>query len=263
MLIVPVGLPGSGKTVLSRKFNTVINADELFKDNYTLDDLINYIKEYNYTVTDVYLDGLFITRNLVKKLIETFDYYIRLVYFKPNIENCIYNDLSRNREKDSVNIIYGSDLSFMKESYFRNKIRETMEVYKADYVEYIKEENNFQNYIETQEYVLEGSTYGTCWDEDGPSETTPDDPYHFTDFTELEKIFKKMNIPYTEENYNKIESVIEEEDRSEGDYYGGYAYKEVYRVEVTLLIKAILKEFFGIDKTDMAYIKKEYPELIF
>jgi len=109
MIFVPIGLPGSGKSTLGRSLKNTINSvyvdcDELYYKGFKLEDLVTYIK--NLRGRNIYLDGLFITENVQRKLFEELDcLFIWFNDSKAHRQQYAKNDLLRNRKLNSTNII--------------------------------------------------------------------------------------------------------------------------------------------------------------
>ena len=113
------------------------------------------------------------------------------------------------------------------------------------YTEYLIQELNLsKSYYDDWS---EGGTYGTCWDEDGPSKLEADTEMTYLQFNEyhivLKDLMKYFNIKTTLEDAietHKYSLYTDEID--ECDYYGGCETRGKISFDTDKLINSILKE---------------------
>ena len=123
---------------------------------------------------------------------------------------------------------------------------------------YKKQYNLYDSY--KSENWSKGGTYGTCWDENGPSTLSEEDPISITDFYEF--VNTLALISNNTANPLDYESCIEEVQEDEADYYGGCAYYGFYVFNTDILIKSYLVNTYGITNFSKTYVEKNYPELL-
>lgn len=104
-IIVPVGLPGSGKTMLYKEYEdeytycgvyekemVKIKGDKTKAKGVFL-DLVTFLMQQSYK--KFYVDGLFLSKEIQDELENFFD--VKFIYFEPDIEACLHNDRLRQR----------------------------------------------------------------------------------------------------------------------------------------------------------------------
>jgi len=129
-LILPIGLPGSGKTYFGAQMCNNFSyrhfdADYYFKNGIGLDEILDRVKEeLEYYEDGLYLDGLFTTEKVINKIlnipIELKKLNIEVIYwsaFDNDRKNCIKNDNLRNRDKSSYQTIMKSPEPFCPSEY--------------------------------------------------------------------------------------------------------------------------------------------------
>jgi hypothetical protein len=247
-----VGLPGSGKTTIAKKVAkqrnvTYIDCDKMCLDNgMTLDEMIKHISKSDYE-NGFILDGLFLSEKIQKKIDDAFDVYF--LFIEPNRDFCLYNDKKRNREKSSRGAILHSKIHEPRYNV------EVIEALKFDDIQYLIHCNNWSQSYESETWTKEGSTYGTCWDENGPSEASPTEPPNLEEVYGVSDIFKKFHIDIkTVDNYS---SVFYEGDYYESDYYGGIMYYGYFKYNTRNLIEALAQKKYGTSEN----LSKIAPEL--
>jgi len=277
-LILPIGLPGSGKTYLgSQMCNNFsyrhFDADYYFKNGVGLDEILERVKdELEFHENGLYLDGLFTTEKVINKIldlkIDNKMLNIEVIYwsaFDNDRENCIKNDNLRNRDKSSYQTIIGSPKPFCpSENDDRVSKLTIREVKSYDYLDILVDEVDVYD-TRSSEYTT-GGTYGTCWDEDGPSEYSvdyDDDDYDLLteySFRNILKLFDLEVEELSEETIQKCKNIVNEHSDSELDYYGGCREFDYYEYDLKDMIRLILKYQFGITNYTEEEIMEKIPE---
>lgn len=127
------------------------------------------------------------------------------------------------------------------------------------YAEYLMGEMGF-----TPEYSIEwfnGGTYGTCWDENGPSEVVPEEPLTYKDFDVYYEILGKFfSDPKSVET--EFLHCLTQDEYSENDYYGGVEYIGTLTFNSIELIDAILQNKYNTKPNlTLSEAKDVLPEL--
>jgi len=272
-LYFPVGLPGSGKTEHFKELSAYskikyIDSDKMFLKGKSLNEvLIVTEKIINMHKQDVYLDGLFLSEKVQEEIIDFFygkvPIYIQLFNSTPeDRKNCIYNDKLRDRGS-SENIIQNAKVHIPDH---RDGIDvRTMDVpawnfietlLKKDYVDY-KSEN----------FTLSGSTYGSCWDENGPTDMNSDEDeienFTLVDIEGFNYILKELDLTYEkiEPNIHFYDRLVEKIEDAESDYYGGCEYFVYFQFNPKEMLKEILLREFNITTYNTKDIEQIIPEL--
>ena len=108
ILLAPIGFPGSGKTKFYDKISRIIKLGYVDMDAYKGQELSEVLTEVLKTPGDLYLDGLFLTKKTQNILL---DYGVEFIYFDITREQCIINDLQRNRTLKCTSIINNAQLN--------------------------------------------------------------------------------------------------------------------------------------------------------
>ena len=249
-----IGLPGAGKTTYAKS-----QSDKLkYVDGDSFDTLDNLITYCNSLSEDLIIDGLFLTTGPQTKLYKELNFSIDFVYFRLNREASIKNDIARNRNKTSIPTIKNSPLinPTSWDDYTLVTIKDT---YMDSIGYYYKELLGLPDVISSDRWCL-GGTYGTCWDEDGPTPLQEENPLPIEEFFELRDVLKQV-FPDQDINYITVESLLETTGDSEWDYYGGSAEYARYDVHTADLIDSLFRELYNIKDISIDTVKQKYPEL--
>lgn len=272
------GLPGAGKTTYADRRKAedsnvmVFNADIYAEDSSSVKGLIKHLKELQVENenTICVIDGLFLTKG-TQQLFQ-YDLYDPLyVYFNEDKEKCLINDAHRIRNNERIQ---NSTTTIKKGQLYNPKnftknvlMLETKTPYFDDAVLDSLKNNPWADSsgnVRSSTWTLEGSTYGTCWDEDGPSEPTwgdeealpKEDFYQFIDFISEITLEEDKTVII-----NKYGHLLEEDSDSEGDYYGGVEYQGFWTFNPKRIIKEILQNDFDVYNNETQIIKEQYPEV--
>ena len=286
--IFPVGLPGSGKTTYLKNLATNVsmwNTVEYFdadKGFSSIDELVNALdKKYNKKYPTDYspiilVDGLFISNEVHKKIIESIDKKIKyasrkFIVFNGDKETLLFNDAKRfNSGERAKNTAISIKNLKMETNYIReNKlIKEEIKVEKFNYLYNLRKSLDVGDIISSSQWST-GGTYGTCWDEDGPTEVYPDEPLKINrhDFWELFSVLDKLYKFKSEKEVDLISYIYEDladiEEEDESDYYGGCQTHDRYKIYTSEIIRLFHKDKYGIEGEDFnsAYIEENFPEI--
>lgn len=261
-LIILYGLPGSGKTFFVKQQNLdsyhtiVLDLDSIFNNSYLHNSklqqqkflLEKIISAFNYNKS-IILDGLFTSNKDVAKIVNNLkdrdinDYILEIIYWKPDIEACLHNDLYR-REKSSEITIKNCKLEYPdpniigKQFTLIEKTVETKSFFELNFNKFIFNIKKHSKLIIDENNMLIGGTWnggGTWGNYLGNSGTI--DAETPTKFSELNELVQLVcpEISYLNfiNIYDKCYSINES---SSNDYYGGHS--------ITYCHKFDLKEFF-------------------
>jgi len=291
IVYILVGLPGSGKStyidnkLLNNKRNVKIDADNA--DFNSIDDLVTLVNNINRTSPQgmfTYIDGLFLSNVIQEKLYNklvpkgllynAFD--VRFILFEGSNETLLYNDNLRvqggEREKNSAVTIRNAVL---QTTFLKTKTYERIEVAKYDYLKKyemaICSELGINETLRSTNWTT-GGTYGTCWDDDGPTEVSPDSPinifdtYDFSDFTKLVEYLhrtEKLSLGNIEDKYGeKYLYIMMTDYEDESDYYGGCQSYENYYTNVSDVLEVYYREVHGVLEYNSEYIELNHTELL-
>jgi len=115
-IIVPIGLPASGKTTFGKKLhkenNTYIyDVDKDYKQNISLDEMLNKVSSLCDIISeDMYLDGLFLTKKTQDTIYNFFSnkgIEVQFIFFNTPKEICLKRDKHRTKERQAkITIMY-------------------------------------------------------------------------------------------------------------------------------------------------------------
>ena len=268
-LHISIGLPGSGKTTLFKKFYSEHNRRtschhiecDMYLQGNRYKDLESLLRDRSSLFKNItYLDGLFLKKGDIAKVLDISKEKLVAVervivhYWNPNREYCQWNDIGRRGLDSSITISNAEidtidDIMSIKEDFKDIKFeKKVYDVVKKEGWKVFADSNklytNDDGMLSGESWCLGGS-WGDCWGNSGsvhPS-SAPEG------FRELDDLLEKVapNISFLQ--YKKILSeCVSNEEFSEGDYYGGSTYhnKQVLNVVALynyLLEKEIIEEF--------------------
>jgi hypothetical protein len=219
-------------------------------------DLCEHIRDTRDKVKEknIVVDGLFLTKEVQDTLSNNVKYNVNFIYFKPDVANCLYNDSLRDRKLSSAITIKNSRV---------NKPRRCvqMTVKRYDYITLLKDEHKFDDVYNGEEWS-NGGTVGTCYDENGPHEIKAGEVEPMSDLTRYYPVVRYFYDLTDDEIFNKFSHLIEEDEYTEHDYYGGAESRSFYYMNTRLLIEYILRDLHGLKSFDTKYVKEFFPELI-
>jgi len=258
-LHISVGLPGSGKTsafkILHKEMGRLANLIEC--DQYLHGARGGRYKNMEELIKDrsslfdrhTFLDGLFLTRKDVEKVLEIacdrnrLPSHVIIHYWNPNVEACIWNDTHR-RDEDSAITIENAKIDSI------NEIMEVKDIEKYKKIKFSKKTYNVQRKPEwkmfsdehqlyaNEEGVVKGDswslggTWQDCWGNSGsvsPSKA-PDS------MTELDELLEKVAPSISFLQYKNIaNNCVSVREFREGDYYGGSTYHNQYLLNLPCL----------------------------
>ena len=127
------------------------------------------------------------------------------------------------------------------------------------YSEYLQIEHKLSSYYDEQ--WCEGGTYGTCWDEEGPSECSTEpaiDCYSFNDYDKiLNLVFNEISNT-VRDRYSHNLTISE---YSESDYYGGIAEYGNIIFDTIPLLDDVLSDIYGYENMTLEQARYALPEL--
>ena len=132
----------------------------------------------------------------------------------------------------------------------------------SSYADLLKAEFKFDDtYYETWSL---GGTYGTCWDEDGPSEISAQEPLDELNYEDYELVIKKLwgSIPdeIFQKKLDQYKEVLDYTEDSESDYYGGCEENSTISFNTTELINMYLLDKFKLHYPTTQQMKLKFPE---
>ncbi len=113
-----------------------------------------------------------------------------------------------------------------------------------------------------ESWVGEDSTYGTCWDEDGPTEELAGTPvdYNWDQYIDIIKLIAKDGS----EAYNLGEriwsKVAYEDSDSEADYYGGCRVRDAVSIATVTVLNEAFKVKYNTTDALLKTAKDIIPE---
>lgn len=262
---VAVGLPGSGKTTYYKKQAQRKSCLYVDGDSFTdIDELVSHIKAKADGYTHIWVDGLFLSKEIQKQLlVKLRDGYTALVafdYWVPNREYCAYNDAKRGRAVSA-----GISIKHMPiDKPPRSSTLGTFMTKKYDGFQKLAERITSCDRLSSNEWS-NGGTWVDCWGSEGT--IGADTPLEIKDvFTNTwdYKAVKELNSAFNFDVSTLADSherIFNEVDRGEGDYYGGYEERSAWEVKVVDIVKAICEIKFGISEYNGDQVVELLPEL--
>ena len=251
MILYTVGLPGAGKTTYSNTFKGKKQWTVIDGDSYnTLEELIEYT---NKITGDIFIDGLFLSKKIQDELTKGLVDTLKAVYFRPHIENCIYNDNYRGRECSSKKIIQEAQVHIPDSIYI------TVDTLRYDFIGKIISKNKFTIDAKSEPWTT-GGTYGTCWDIEGPQKCSIEEEEPLSSFYEYVEILKFYYPNNLDDMIKEFQYVCEIKDTSEGDYYGGHQLLSFWAMDTRYLLESIHKKMYGIE--DFDNVRETHPEIL-
>lgn len=226
-----MGLPGSGKTTISKNLVEIHNENLVHIELDTIKNA-DTLRKKEGEGKNVIFDGLFLnTTDIITFLHKIRRIYgnLFILYFKPDKARCLKNDTLRGRNIKAEASIKYNDLEYPnmemldKETHMTITIIE-QEIYNSDYntppeIQKMppKTIKTSIGTIESESWCL-GGTVGSCWDSE-LSSVSGESPVNFIEFDEyLEEI--SPNITFLQ--YRKLfDACVRIEEYGGGDYYGG------------------------------------------
>lgn len=114
-------------------------------------------------------------------------------------------------------------------------------MFREDILQLIKKYNYGGHEIE--ETWSNGGTYGTCWDDDGPTKVYPEPE---PEMKSLSQILRDIDPEMTQESVYIIEGFIDEESYNECDYYGGCIEQRTKTLTLDNLCAGLIAAGYGI-----------------
>lgn len=272
-VLVMIGLPASGKTTFAKnyynQYNKIgyysskgyrinhIDFDKFFESyrynkyekSVAIEKIINDHISLNHD-NEVILDGLFLTNEdiirILNKVRDRYDMtHIEIHYWKPNIENCLWNDKYRRQEHSEITIknakINVTNIEEEIKTKYANvdvKIIEHEVIRKPEWKVFADKYNielNDTLKMKSASWCLGGS-YQNCWGTGG-SVSSEDQPTSYEDFDLLlEKICPNITFLQYKKLYN---SCIEIETYNEHDYYGGSTEHAYFECDIEKLYNGL------------------------
>jgi len=280
--VIPVGLPGSGKTyflnqLLHNEKNIFLH---LFDDKKSINKIKErkrlpnncseklFINKYNKILFDVLVTTTDDIVNFIKLLnLNNQKINLELHYWKENKEYCLYNDMFK-REETSINTIQTRklekpDLNLIKDEFkdliIDIKLIEHEIVKKPESKLFLDKINLLLRYNGNKDYF-----YSDSWDISGircgyNGCTDPIEPDNEKEFESFDKI---INIIYPDIKFleykllNKHCNEIEEFD--ETDWYGGCIYKRRHECDINKLYDWFKENKPGELESFLNKIEKQY-----
>lgn len=267
-LIIPIGLPASGKTTFLKQYKKDIISKQ--KCRYKKPS-ITYIdfdteKELRKNWLDydiVIIDGLFLTNDDIIKLIQTISEITAYVpdeidihYWIPNIEYCLWNDKCR-RDKDSTITIKNSivekidkdyivnkynELHLLTDTYYKQTFEIKIEIFNHDVIE----KPMSQMFIDKYDiYERDGYLYSEKWSTGGSRNNCWGDSWSIEgeepkEFYQLDNLLTEISPNISFLQYKRLLSkCVEVDNDSVNDYYGGCEYYNFYKCDLEKLYEEL------------------------
>lgn len=257
------GLPGSGKTIFSKKLEKGPEKYEYWDfDSYSLEkNITGFLADFNGRFKqrkNHVIDGLFLTNKDYKRIVHSITalpqvqqskFSIDFHYFIPDREGCLRNDEYRCRPVSASVTIMNAEVEEPNAEEIKqhlanvgmyvdvNVIKHKIVVQLHVDVEYEKFKNKhkytFENdYLYSEPWRRGGNVCdytGECY-EVGPDDE-PDQKWE--NFPELERLLNKIFPEAPQEVKDKIFSMVYiDYDRGDGDYYGGYVDRSAFAINI-------------------------------
>ena len=261
-IIVPVGLPGSGKTTflktLANKDAKYIDVDEFFRHNnknqtYLYDNIKSYINYMNSLI----LDGLFLSDSdivsFIKKLrlttLTRLNHISLLIYYwKEDKDACIWNDKYR-RDISSTHSIKTKELEEIDVFNISERLNvecnlnatvtmvEKSIIRKPEY-KMFSDKFKLQDKLKSESWATGGTR--NSWD-NYSHDVSVQPACNFVEFDEL--LLKiNPNMPYL--IYSHIyNSCVILDNYSDKDYYGGCVYYNQYVCDIQKLYNKLVEYY--------------------
>lgn len=254
MIEVLVGAPGSGKTRYARlekekiPNKIILDADDWLMQGRSFKDLIDYLKYYK-TADYIIVDGLFGEKEVTVFNRELINCEITL--FVGDKELCIANDDYRfrvgERTSRAINSIRNYNAPYQSSSYKKVEIKTPLPLV-----------NKAIGYLTSENWDAGGSTYASCWDDENTvyEESCEEEEPGLENFYELIEFVKQYEDMTNKEIIETYGHLVEIENDSEADYYGGCVYYYFYKVDRLELLAEILQVPKYISEEEM---KIDYP----
>jgi hypothetical protein len=266
-LHITVGLPGSGKTHWAKEMKmknrgcNVIHTDELINrfSKLTLHEtLSNSVLRYNYT-DDLVIDTFVTTSDGILQIIESCKKFpfekLQLHVWEVDREACRWNDIGRRSENSNASIeaeIEEIDVAALKKKINSEKLHskkiEEIKIIKHEVVKKPEWKVFYDEYMKPMYLTLEddcyvksegwclGGSWADCWGNSGSvsGEVQP------TGFSAIDQVLEKVcpNISFLQYK-NIMNEILETEDYTDGDYYGGTTYHARYMINVERLYQKL------------------------
>jgi len=245
-----IGLPGSGKTYWSKEQALKTNvfrfdADEFMFNHNDLEALAETLKSLPYSEdSTVLIDGLFPDKTglLLTNLLPL--NRCKFIKFDTPLETCLANDRYRfstgERTKLSTHSI--KNIRFDSHISAEKCITGGSGLLVPSILVHLDESGS--DILNSEHWDAGGSTYATCWDDENTTytPTEPDEEpkiardnfYEFFDF-----VYKLTGLDDSD-IFDRYSHLVEVEDDSESDWYGGCEYFEFHTVSKTAIVNEML-----------------------
>lgn len=253
-LHISVGLPGSGKTTLFKKlrsYHCYFNCDKYHGD--LAGPLSRYIKGFDFE-RDLYLDGLFLKKGDISKILEIVDKegrssFNKIVvhYWSPDVAACKWNDRGRRAESstisiDKLEIDNLKELTTLSDEYPNMEFLTHEVERKPDWM-LISDINNFNadasGVITGADRWSLGGNFRDCWGGNYPvaADDAPDG------MPELDEILVQLAPDISFLYFRKISKEFVSKDFfDDHDYYGGSTSNFRYKLDFKELFKFLRAE---------------------
>lgn len=253
-----IGLPASGKTYYAKNREEEDNVIRFDADSFafgggTIETLISVLKELTFDEdTTVIVDGLFFVKE-AEKIYSALP-NTKYTLFKTPKEICFKNDRYRVQNSERNESCTGTIRRYYgKQGVIISDIDTIINKSTPFLLDILFRENNK---MLSEHWDAGGSIYASCWDDEDtvhePSagETNLDKK----DFGEFFEYIRTLEVLSDDEAIDKYWDLVEIEEESESDYYGGCEYREFYIVNKT----DILSVFLG--NVDKYTLTEEFKE---
>lgn len=271
-LHITMGLPGSGKTSWSRKFDKS-NNDNVYNSSQCIEmdklgatssktireRVIEHIlaySRYEHVIVDSFMSSSEQLKGLLNDVIPKAPYTEVIVhYWEPNVEACLWNDRGRRDQSSSTSIKnatlekvdpeeISAHIKTLSEREIKVKLETHITTMKPDwevfYEEVCKEIawKNDKGEICSSSWCL-GGDWVDCWGSRGgvSAESTP------ATFREFDEIIEKVCPEISFMKYKKLwNSLVSTEEFGKSDFYGGHTNNAYFCFKVEKLYNALVEE---------------------